>query len=571
MKVKWVLLSLIFLLTSFCDSVSSDFIAVNLTGYSSDDNKQAFLVNADANEFEVVHSADDQVAYSGFIWQQKKPDKATGDTVSLIDFSELTEPGEYYIRIAENPEIRSHSFKIDENVYSEVTSAVLQSYYYHRCGTEVDNGEQWTYEVCHLDDAPFYDYPEIEREVTGGWHDAGDYNKFTVNTAVSVGLLLHLYELEPAAFTDAQLNIPESGNGIPDLLDEVKWALEWMLKMQRQDGAVFHKVSQKKWTGEYLPHEDPETRYIFDISSSATATFTAVAALGAKLFEDHDSEYAKELANAAFNSWHYLEEHPYQQPRGGFENPPDVHGGSYGDPDDSDERIWAAIELFKLTGDEKFIDFFVTTFRDMDQYFIPALSWKNFESLAYSSFIHMDTQHHYSGIKDRVRKLFITHANTILNKRETNNYLNLIDTGEYYWGSNSVGLAYSFDLIQAFRLTNEKEYKTAALDQLHYVLGRNPFNMSQVTAVGTRSSQKPYHQLSEMGGFDEPIPGMLVGGPNNHLHLNDKEISPFPGKNYEDRFKNYLVNETAINYTAVLAYVSGYFSSKSGTEITGNR
>ncbi|MEX2573335.1 MAG: glycoside hydrolase family 9 protein, partial [Balneolaceae bacterium] len=105
----------------------------------------------------------------------------------------------------------------------------------------------------------------------------------------------------------------------------------------------------------------------------------------------------------------------------------------------------------------------------------------------------------------------------------------------------------------------DQTYRNSALDQLHYVLGRNPFDKSQVTGVGTRSVQDPYHQLSKKDGYDEPVPGMLVGGPNNHLLLEDREISPYPGKNYEDRFRNYLVNEVAINFTAVLAYVAGSF------------
>ncbi|MEX0610005.1 MAG: glycoside hydrolase family 9 protein [Balneolaceae bacterium] len=567
MKFIWIIVYF-FLLWS-CETSTSSFISVNLVGYNADYPKQAFLVNAKANTFEIVNSENNEVVYENGIAPLKQPDEATGDSISVIEFTDFSTPGSYFIRVKDSPQIHSLTFKIDDDVYKNVTNTILQSYYYHRCGTKVDNGEEWSYEVCHLDDAPFYGHPEISGDFTGGWHDAGDYNKFSINTALSAGLLLYLYELDSGTFQDGDLNIPEKNNGTPDLLDETRWALEWLLKMQRQDGAIFHKISQKKWTGEYLPHQDPEIRYVFDVSSRATAGFAAVASLGARFFKHYDREFSSKLFSAALKAWEYLEENPEQIPRNGFKNPPDVRGGEYSDPDDRDERLWASIELYKLTRHQKFLDYFVDTYREMRSGDLPVLSWKNFHSLAFSSFLNNTSEQHLS-LKREISTLYLTNADYLLEIQQANNYLNLLSINEYYWGSNSVGLAYAFDLIQAYKITNMGKYYDAALHQYHYVLGRNPFNMSQVTAVGSRFSEKPYHQLSEMGDFGKPIPGMLVGGPNNHLHLNDEVISPFPGKNYEDRFKNYLVNETAINYTAILAYVSGYFSFDSDTIVSGD-
>jgi endoglucanase len=151
------------------------------------------------------------------------------------------------------------------------------------------------------------------------------------------------------------------------------------------------------------------------------------------------------------------------------------------------------------------------------------------------------------------------YADALYDRVSRNGYRAALNTGEYYWGSNSVALGYAFDLVQAYEFTGRKRYREAALDQLHYVMGRNPFGLSYVTGTGHNSVQNPYHQFSMKLNHPEPVPGMVVGGPNNHSRLGGRELSEFPAKAYEDRGKNYMVNETAINYTAPFVYLAGYF------------
>jgi endoglucanase len=143
---------------------------------------------------------------------------------------------------------------------------------------------------------------------------------------------------------------------------------------------------------------------------------------------------------------------------------------------------------------------------------------------------------------------------------EQNGYRVVLNPNEYYWGSNSVALGYAFDLIQAYEATGQRVYREGALDQLHYVLGRNTFALSFVTGVGARPVSHPYHQFSMLLGNVPPVPGMMAGGPNRHGRLNGRVLSPFPGRCYEDNAKNYYVNETAINYTAPFVFLAGYFS-----------
>lgn len=538
------------------------FIAVNLVGYPSNEVKEAFLVNTEAEDLVLFDENTDQnvaeLSYS--IW--KEADVASGDKINVIDFSDFVKEGVYSIRSAENENIRSGSFKISGNPYEEVAISSIQSFYYHRCGLGVKNGTDWGYNICHIDDATFYHNKNDKKEVWGGWHDAGDYNKFSVNTSLSAALLLYLYEDMPDKFSDGQLRIPENRNSVPDILDEVKWAMNWLIRMQKHNGAVYHKVSQEKWIGEYLPTEDPSERFIFKESSGATASFAASAALAARLYSEFNKAYSDSLRSSALKAWEFLENNPQSVPLGGFKNPPNVFGGEYGDSNDTDERIWAAIELYRLTGESKFLRYIEIKFKNLPRYGVQPISWRNVNSLALSSLLKIPETMEPFDLKELARERLISQANNILKTHERNNYKNLVKHTEYYWGSNSVGLAYAYDLIKGYELTNNEKYLNAAFDQLHFVLGRNPVNRSQVTAVGSRSVMKPYHQLSELDSAERPVPGMLVGGPNNHSHLNGNAISSFPAKNYEDVFKNYLVNEVAINYTAILAYVSGYLAFK---------
>jgi endoglucanase len=557
----FTLIAFIIVLLGCSKPTQNQFIAVNLVGYEADSSKQAFIVNTESEHFEILRLHDSVVVFSGSVETYAEADSISGDRLGIIHFSDLNSPGKYVVKTVGDQGLISHPFIIKENVYHDALLAMVKSFYFHRCGTAVGNEKEWSYQACHLDDAPLYKDPATSKLVTGGWHDAGDYNKFSGNTALSAGLLLYAYDLDPGIFSDNQLDIPESGNGIPDILDEISWSLKWLLKMQRDDGAVYHKVSQEKWIGEFLPNLDPSTRYIFDISSAATASFAAVTALGARQLKEYNPPFSRELYSAALKAWDFLVMNPENQPEGGFKNPAGVTGGEYGDSSDLDERLWASMELYKLTKSDIYLGFFIQNYEYMKLSNIPPISWRDAQSLALRAFLSSNTPDRYSPDREAIRAHIINHADAILEIRNSNNYNNLLQKNQYYWGSNSVGLAYAFDLIHAFEISGESEYMCAALDQLHYILGRNPFNLSQVTGVGSVSVKNPYHQLSEVGKFSAPVPGMLVGGPNNHLLLNNREISTWPAKNYEDAFKNYLVNEPAINFTAILVFVTSAFST----------
>lgn len=570
-----IYLPLFLLLFSSCSNqnrLSAQNLVVDDMGYIPDAPKVALLTGsvAQGDSFKVVDSGTDEMMFQDKIEIHRRRDSATGDVVHTLNFTEFKAPGTYRIVI---PKIdaRSVPFRISNSVYNKVSKKTLESFYYQRCGTTVDNGTKWSHGVCHLDDAVFYSDPGTHKDVTGGWHDAGDYGKFSVNTAVSLAFLLYLQDNKRQIFPDGQLNIPANNNGIPDLLDEARWALDWLLKMQRSDGAVYHKVQKKKWTGEYLPQNDPDTRYIYTVSSTATGDFAAVTALAARLFKHFDQEFANSLAEASQKAWLFLEHHPGMVPKGGFQNPPGVKGGEYGDHKDSDERLWAAVELYRLTNREKYQKYFLDHYKKLGGPKRPPVSWKNVAELAYYSYLDIPQEKQNSETQSYLTNRLTQYADKLVKRTTQNDYRMVLDDGEFYWGSNSVLLGYAFDLVQAHKVTGRELYREAALDQLHYILGRNPFGLSFVTGVGDRSVQHPYHQFSIEEGGNPPVPGMVVGGPNSRNQLHSDPLSKYPAKNYEDNQKNYMVNETAINYTAPLVYLSGYFSEIDSAVISQNQ
>lgn len=547
------------ILAGCSESQPEPFIAVNLVGYNMDDPKHALLVNSQASAFEITDEQGTEIFYSGTVEETFMPDEITGDTTALIDFSDFEMEGEFLIRVDADTEIAPQKISIGNDIYKSSCLTSIQSYYYHRCGTPVQNGKPWNHDGCHKEDARFFDDNERHQDVTGGWHDAGDYGKFSINTALSSGLLLYLYEMRPDRFTDGQLDIPEAGNGVPDLLDEVKWALEWLMKMQDDNGGIFHKVVQKEWIGEFLPQEDPGERYIFEVTSTSTAGFAAVAALGARLYEEFDSEFSAELENAALAAWHFLQEEPDIVPAGGFKNPPDVKGGEYGDEFDIDERLWAAAEIYRLTGQDNYLEYFTENYQELLYGDIPPLSWRDFHTMALSAFLNSEATEAYTAHQEFVLEELEEHADRLLQRTYDNSYNTLLKEDEHYWGSASANLGYTYLLIQLYEKTGDREYYKKALDQLHYTLGRNPFNQTFLTGIGEAPVQQPYHQFSMELNASDPVPGMMVGGPNSYLPDHEQQISSYPGKSYTDKKENFRVNETAINFTAIFAYVAGYF------------
>jgi endoglucanase len=221
--------------------------------------------------------------------------------------------------------------------------------------------------------------------------------------------------------------------------------------------------------------------------------------------------------------------------------------------------LWASVELYRVTGNPEYHDFFLNNYGRRGG-FQHTVSWQEVQNFAYDSYLHI----HEAAPKQAVRAELLSqlerYCQGLLERIHASGYRYVLQPDEYYWGSNSIAMGYAFDLIQGYELTQRAGYLEAALDQLHYMLGRNPFDLALVTGVGPKPVRHPYHQFSMLLGAGEPVPGMVVGGANKSSKLRGKTLSDFPARCYEDNEKNYFVNETAINYTAPFVFVAGYFS-----------
>jgi len=553
-----ILVSLIFISNSFSQ------VFVNQAGYKTSLQKY-FYTNYPATSFEVVEEISGNVFYSGQLTLISSNDPATGMQIRKGDFSNLTREGKYYIRLNTND--TSYHFNISSNVFNDVFQKALKAFYFQRCGSQLFYTHAGIYQrnVCHTGDAFYHSSTgqsgfKLSR---GGWHDAGDYGKYVVNAGISVATLLLAYELFPEYFSSDSLNIPESGNGIPDILDEVKYEIQWLLTMQASDGSVYHKLTKEQFESFVMPAQDSGMRYIYQKSSTATGNFIAVLSRFYRLYKNYDSTLANQCLNAAKNAWNWLINQPSIVPPGGFHNPSGTQTGEYGDNNDSDEKLWAAAELFESTGEQSYKDYYEFNY-NLGGLINSTMNWQNVRTLAHITYLFSKQPNTDQNVKTQLLNSLISYANTLASRKNTNGFGVSINPGEYYWGSNSQVLNNGILLILAYTKTNDNKYLSAALEQINYILGSNAHNLSFVTGIGKKYPMKPHHRPSEADGILEPIPGFVVGGPNQFL--NDPVLQQYFNQNtppalcYIDHLQSWASNEVAINWNAPLVFLAGYFN-----------
>ena len=553
-----ILVSLIFISNSFSQ------VFVNQAGYKTSLQKY-FYTNYPATSFEVVEEISGNVFYSGQLTLISSNDPATGMQIRKGDFSNLTREGRYYIRLNTND--TSYHFNISSNVFNDVFQKALKAFYFQRCGSQLFYTHAGIYQrnACHTGDAFYHSSTgqsgfKLSR---GGWHDAGDYGKYVVNAGISVATLLLAYELFPEYFSSDSLNIPESGNGIPDILDEVKYEIQWLLTMQASDGSVYHKLTKEQFESFVMPSQDSGMRYIYQKSSTATGNFIAVLSRFYRLYKNYDSTLANQCLNAAKNAWNWLINQPSIVPPGGFHNPSGTQTGEYGDNNDSDERLWAAAELFESTGEQSYKDYYEFNY-NLGGLINSTMNWQNVRTLAHITYLFSKQSNTDQNVKTQLLNSLISYANTLASRKNTNGFGVSINPGEYYWGSNSQVLNNGILLILAYTKTNDNKYLSAALEQINYILGSNAHNLSFVTGIGKKYPMNPHHRPSEADGILEPIPGFVVGGPNQFL--NDPILQQYFNQNtppalcYIDHLQSWASNEVAINWNAPLVFLAGYFN-----------
>jgi endoglucanase len=439
----------------------------------------------------------------------------------------------------------------------------MRSFYGQRCGTAVDLGPEfpgYAHAACHRQAAWHASSGRTTGPAPlGGWHDAGDYGRYVVNSGITTGTLLWAFDLHRSRLEGLRLDIPESSNGVPDVLDEIRYNLDWMLAMQDADGGVFAKETSEGFTGFVMPEADPLTSYVIGTgsapfkSSCATADFTAVMSIAARVYKPVDAAFSERALRAARSAWGWVGKNPDVA----FKNPKGVVTGEYGDDNCGDERLWAAAELWRAGGDQDAHRVFLeqapryrSTLRAVGP---PA--WPEVAPLALWSYALAPGQDKalVDGIREDTRKAAIE----IVTRSAGNGYRISMTTTDYVWGSNGVVANYGLLLLVANALSPDPRFVDAALDNLHYLLGRNAFSLSFVTGVGASPFKKPHHRPSAADRNALPWPGLLSGGPNRLRQ--DPVMQKLPNlpaaRMYVDDEGSYASNENAINWNAPLVFL----------------
>jgi endoglucanase len=490
-------------------------------------------------------------------------DPDSGDNVQAGDFSAFRTAGKYYLEV---PGVgRSWEFAIDGNVYGRAFYLAMRSYYGQRCGTAVDLGPEfpgYKHAACHLDGAWHASSGRSGTRMSAkGWHDAGDYGRYVVNSGITTGTLLWTWEMFTDRVKSVNLDIPESGGSTPDILNEIKWNLDWMLSMQDEDGGVWHKQTSEKFCPFIMPEKDDLVSYVVGTgqepfkSSCATGDLAAVMAVAARAYKPFQPDYAAQCLRAARQAWTWLDKNPNVR----FNNPQGVSTGGYGDNNCADERLWAAAELARSTGDAVYEKYFLDHYGDFKNSIRATgpQSWGNVANLGLWTYVLGKGRN--AEAAGAIREASLKAADEIVTRTAALGYRDSMTTRDYNWGSNSGAANYGMQLLVANAFKSDPRYVQTALDNLHYLLGRNPFSMSYVTWVGANPPHHPHHRPSGADGIAEPWPGFLVGGPNSGRSdptMRAKVPASLPpAKAYIDDQEAYAANEVAINWNAPLVFL----------------
>jgi endoglucanase len=523
-------------------------------------------------------------------------DESSGDHLHQLDFGAAAAQGEGFVLRAGAAE--SDPFDIQPDIYERMKYDALAYFYHNRSGTPIEmpyaGEEKWTRRAGHQPDRARCTPGEVlartgwdaqpcdyELDVTGGWYDAGDHGKYVVNGGIATWTLLNLYERSSLLgngardFGDGKLNIPEAGNGVPDILDEARWQLEFMLKMQVPAGKplagmAHHKVHDDAWTDLPLaPHDDARTRYLRPPSTAATLNLAACAAQAARIFEPFDVAFSRRLLAAAESAYDAARKHP------GLLAPDDARdgGGPYNDDYVDDDFYWAAAELYLTTGRAVYgadlsRSAHHTRLKGADG-IESIMTWGTTDGLGAIS-LAVAARGLPEPEKQAQRRRIIAVADRYLEAASSSGYRPPFEAeGDGYpWGSNSFVLNNMLVLALAHDFTQDEKYLHAVGDGMDYLLGRNAMAQSYVTGYGERPLEHPHHRFwarQASDAFPEPPPGVISGGPNSGLqdaYAKAGLEGCRPQKCFVDNIAAFSTNEVTINWNAPFAWVAAWLDER---------
>ena len=539
-------------------------------------------------------------------------DPSAGLNVHTVDFSSFATAGTGYTLTVDGE--TSYAFDIGDAAYERLRDDTKTLFYTNRSGIEISDELAPGYgrAAGHVGVAPNQGDTEVgcqtltddsqkilveqgdepwtcdyTVDVTGGWYDAGDHGKYVVNGGIAVAQLLQEYErslhagtADAGALADGTLRIPEAGNGVPDLLDEARWELEFFLKMQvaegrEYEGMAYHKVADADWTGLPLdPAADPQERVLYRPSTAATLNVAATAAQGARLWAPYDAAFSARLLEAAETAYAAAKATPdlyAPAPDGALD--PNPGSGPYNDAQVSDEFLWAAAELFITTGDKQYRADALASPLDPEKLFPETgFDWGSVAPLAVMDLATVPSKLTAGELK-AVRGALLAGADGYLEDQQAQPFGQAYgpEDGEYVWGSNSSILNNMQVLGTAFDVSGKVAYRDAVLESMDYLLGRNALNNSYITGYGDVFSKNQHsrmyaHQLDP--SLPNPPAGTVSGGPNSTPSASDPVFAPLypqgcaPQFCYIDDIGSWSTNELTINWNAPLSWVSSFVADQ---------
>jgi len=487
-----------------------------------------------------------------FVWSPSQEYFAT------VNVSEIDQPGNYEFKT----ETESITFNVSDAGYNQLCKASLKYYYYNRASQELTSeyAGPWARPLGHPDDEVLVHASAASADrPTGtiisspkGWYDAGDYNKYIVNSGISTYTLLAAYEHYADYYQKLNIHIPESDNNLPDLLDEIIWNLDWMLSMQDPaDGGVYHKLTGLNFSGVVMPHQYNLNRYVVQKTTAAALNFAAVTAVAARIFREFDEikpGYSDELIAASESAYNWAKTNSIVF----YSQPSNVRTGEYGDGNVVDEFAWAASELFISTRNSTYLS-------DINEGQIGngVAFWQYTAPLALISLTHHADDLGSDIDTEVIKNKLLQTANQLkgtVNQSAMRVAMGL-SNGDFSWGSNGHAGNQIMMLIRAYEIANDESFLDAAYTAMDYLLGRNGTGYSYITGYGDRSPMRPHHRASQADNFSVPVPGMVVGGPNPGQQDGCANyIGNEPAVSYVDSWCSYASNEVTINWNAPLAY-----------------
>ena len=561
-------------------------VRVNQAGYLPDGPKRATVVTAAAEPLTwQLRNASGTVTASGRT-VVRGTDAASAEATHTADFSAYRKSGSGFVLVVDGQS--SAPFDIRADLYDSLRSDAMAFFYHQRSGTPIEAslvGPAYARPAAHIGVAPNQGDTNVPcqpgvcdytQDVRGGWYDAGDHGKYVVNGGISTWLLVDSFARAKragngSALGDSTLRIPERGNGVPDVLDEARWELDFLMRMQVPQGKpyagmAFHKIHDAAWTGiPTRPEQDAQPRELHRPSTAATLNLAATAAQCARVLKPYDAAYAKRCLSVARTAWTAAKANPALY----APESDSTGGGPYNDTQVTDDFYWAATELFAATGESVYRDAVTSSaWHTSSGALTPTgFNWADTAALGRLTLATVPNGLPASDIR-RVRASVTAAADGHLSMMAGQGYAVPIPANGYVWGSNSQVTNNAIVMATAYGLTGQHRYRAGVLEAMDYLLGRNALDLSYVTGYGDAYARNQHHRFWA-NQYDASLPnppaGSLAGGPNSGLQdpvAQEHLAGCAPAACYIDDIGSYSTNEVTVNWNAPLAWLAAFAAER---------